>query len=90
MIAPHARTWLLLSLVGLTLTFGEASAQQAPPPADQNPYLKGSEGTEGTVAHQRLDRQLTRFAEPRIAYRQCFGNSRTLKQRPDTPRNCGA
>ena len=39
-----ARTWLLLSLVGLTLTFGEASAQQTPPPADQNPYLKGSEG----------------------------------------------
>ena len=30
--------------VGLTLTFGEASAQQTPPPADQNPYLKGSEG----------------------------------------------
>ena len=32
MIAPRARTWLLLSLVALTLKFGDASAQQTPPP----------------------------------------------------------
>ena len=44
MIGSRARIWLLLSLVGLLLTFGDASAQQTLPPADQNPYLKGSEG----------------------------------------------
>ena len=37
MIAPLTRTWLLLSLVALTLEFGDASAQQMPAPADQIP-----------------------------------------------------
>jgi cytochrome c peroxidase len=40
----RVRIWLLLSLVGSILKFGDASAQQTPPPADQNPYLKGTQG----------------------------------------------
>jgi cytochrome c peroxidase len=42
MIGPINRIWLLLLLVGLLI--GYADAQQAPPPAAQNPYLMGSEG----------------------------------------------
>jgi cytochrome c peroxidase len=38
------QAWFLLSLGGLLLTCGDAAAQQAPPPAAPNPYLKGSEG----------------------------------------------
>jgi cytochrome c peroxidase len=44
MIAASRQIWILLSLGGLILIFGRADGQQAPPPADQNPYLKGSEG----------------------------------------------
>jgi cytochrome c peroxidase len=40
----RARIGILLLLSVLILKFGDAGAQQAPPPADQNPYLKGSEG----------------------------------------------
>jgi cytochrome c peroxidase len=44
MIVASRQIWILLSLGGLILIFGRADGQQAPPPADQNPYLKGSEG----------------------------------------------
>jgi cytochrome c peroxidase len=40
----RARIGVLLLLSVLILKFGDAGAQQAPPPAEQNPYLKGSEG----------------------------------------------
>jgi hypothetical protein len=43
-IGPRARIGILLSLVGLILKFGDAGAQQTPPPAAQNPYLMGTEG----------------------------------------------
>jgi cytochrome c peroxidase len=36
--------WFLLPVGGLILTFGHADGQQAPAPAAENPYLKGSEG----------------------------------------------
>jgi cytochrome c peroxidase len=44
MIGKTRKTWFILSLGGLILTCGGAGGQQAPPPAAQNPYLKGSEG----------------------------------------------
>jgi len=44
MMVASRQIWFLLSLGGLILIFGRADGQQAPPPADQNPYLKGSEG----------------------------------------------
>ncbi|HEY4041284.1 MAG TPA: hypothetical protein VGM32_05485, partial [Rhodopila sp.] len=44
MIRSHTRVVLFLCSVGLSLTFGNAGAQQTPRPADQNPYLMGSEG----------------------------------------------
>jgi cytochrome c peroxidase len=40
----RARIGILLLFSVLILKFGDAGAQQAPPPAEQNPYLKGSEG----------------------------------------------
>jgi hypothetical protein len=42
MIGPSNRIWLLLSLIGLLISY--ADAQQTSPPAAQNPYLMGSEG----------------------------------------------
>jgi cytochrome c peroxidase len=45
MIGTSKRIWPLLSLGCLILLFGRVDAQQMPPPpAAQNPYLKGSEG----------------------------------------------
>src|SRR5271154_4559526 len=38
------QTWFLLSVGSLFLIFGRADGQQAAPPAEPNPYLKGSEG----------------------------------------------
>jgi hypothetical protein len=44
MIRLGKRSWIILSVASLVLWLGRADSQQAPPPAAQNPYLKGSEG----------------------------------------------
>src|ERR1700722_9920956 len=43
-MGSRARIGTFLSLVGLTLSFSGAGAQQTSPPAAQNPYLMGSDG----------------------------------------------
>ena len=44
MLGQRARIGIVLSVVGLVSTFGDAGAQQTPPPAAPNPYLLGSDG----------------------------------------------
>jgi cytochrome c peroxidase len=52
MVVAKNRTWIVLSLAVLILSFSRTDAQQSPsaqqpptpPAADQNPYLKGTEG----------------------------------------------
>ena len=44
MIAPSNRSWILLLLAGLFLSFGHADAQQEPEKSAQSPFLIGSEG----------------------------------------------
>ena len=46
MIGPSNRIWVIMSLVGVILSFAHADAQQEPQKPPPNPYLKGTEGYE--------------------------------------------
>jgi cytochrome c peroxidase len=45
-IRPCARIGIVLALSAVGLRFGDAGAQQTPPPAAPNPYLMGTEGVD--------------------------------------------
>jgi cytochrome c peroxidase len=45
-IGPRTRIGIVLTVIGLGLRFGDAAAQQTPPPAAPNPYLEGTEGVD--------------------------------------------